>query len=129
MYQNIDLRFFHFTAFVKKKSRPFFRFFDLTFYCLFSFFYLVFLSPFVFPLFFTLVLYIFFFAHVVSSLAYLNLLGNKRLLLLLYARCILLHLLQLQKLIRIFCEGAGNLNTNILVTFAIFQFICYRFLL
>jgi hypothetical protein len=54
-----------------------FRFFDLACYCLFSFFYLVFLSPFVFSLFFDLVLYLFFFAHVVSSLAYPNLLGNK----------------------------------------------------
>jgi hypothetical protein len=55
-----------------------FRFFDLAFYCLFSFFDLVFLSPFVFLFFFALVLYLFF-SHVVSCLAYPNLLGNKRL--------------------------------------------------
>jgi hypothetical protein len=65
--------------FVKFFSLPLFRFFDLAFYCLFSFFDLVFLSPFVFLFFFTLVLYLFFFAHVVSSLAYPNLFGNKRL--------------------------------------------------
>jgi hypothetical protein len=65
--------------FVKFFSLPPFRFFDLAFYCLFSFFYLVFLSPFVFPFFFALVLYLFFLAYVVSSLAYPNLLGNKRL--------------------------------------------------
>jgi hypothetical protein len=49
----------------------FFHFFDLTFYWLFSFFYLVF-----YRLFFRTY---FFFAHVVLSLAYLNLLENKRL--------------------------------------------------
>jgi hypothetical protein len=54
--------------------------FDLAFYCLFYFFYLVFLSSYVFPFFFALVLYLpFFWAHVVSALAYPNLLGNKRL--------------------------------------------------
>jgi hypothetical protein len=36
-------------SFVKFFSPPLFRFFDLAFYCLFSFFDLVFLSPFVFP--------------------------------------------------------------------------------
>jgi hypothetical protein len=64
--------------FVKSFSLPLFHFFDLAFYYLLSFFYLIFLSLFVFPLFFTLVLY-FFLAHVVSSLTYPNLLGNKRL--------------------------------------------------
>jgi hypothetical protein len=67
-------------SFVKFFSLPLFHSFDLTFYCLFSFFDLVFLSPFIFPFFFALVLYLsFFFAHVVSSLAYHNLLGNKML--------------------------------------------------
>jgi hypothetical protein len=56
-----------------------FRFFDLAFYCFFSFFCLIFLSPFIFPFFFALVLHLFFLSHVVSSLAYLNLLENKRL--------------------------------------------------
>jgi hypothetical protein len=63
--------------FVKFFPCPFFAFFDLAFYCLFSFFDLVFLSPFVFSFFFALVLYLFL-AHVVSSLPYPNLLGNKK---------------------------------------------------
>jgi hypothetical protein len=54
-----------------------FHFFDLAFYYLFSFFDLVFLSSFIFPLF--LLLFYTFFAHVISSLAYANLFGNKRL--------------------------------------------------
>jgi hypothetical protein len=45
--------------FVKFLSMPLFRFFDLAFYCLFSFFNLVFLSSFVFP-FFSLLFYTFF---------------------------------------------------------------------
>jgi hypothetical protein len=63
---------------VKIFSLPLFRLFDLAFYCLFSFFWFDFLSPFIFPFFFALVLYIFL-VHVVSSLAYSNLLRNKRL--------------------------------------------------
>jgi hypothetical protein len=54
-----------------------FRFFDLTFHCRFSFFLFDFLSSFIFFLFFALVLY--FFCHVILSLDYHNLLGNKRL--------------------------------------------------
>jgi hypothetical protein len=72
MCQNLYLRFIPFIDFCQVFfSAPFF-FFDLTFYYLFFFFDLVFLSPFVFS-FFALV----FFSRVVSSLAYLNLLGNK----------------------------------------------------
>jgi hypothetical protein len=71
---------FFLLSFVKFFPYPFFIFFDLAFYCLFSFFLFGFLLPFVFPLFFALVLYLFFYlAHVVSSLAYPNLLGNKML--------------------------------------------------
>jgi hypothetical protein len=69
--------------FVKFFSLPLFRFFDLAFYCLFSFFDLIFLSPFVFS-FFSLLFCPCFFSHVVSSITYLNLLGNKRLLLLVH---------------------------------------------
>jgi hypothetical protein len=80
MCQNIDLRFLPFIASCQVFF-SFFRFFDLPFYCLFFFFDLFFLSPFVFS-FFDLVflspfIFPFFFAHVVSSLAYPNLLGNK----------------------------------------------------
>jgi hypothetical protein len=59
--------------FVKFFSLPLFHFFDLAFYCLFSFFIWFFIALY-FPLFFALV-----FAPVVSSLASPNLLGNKRL--------------------------------------------------
>jgi hypothetical protein len=54
-----------------------FRFFYLAFYCLFSLFLIWFFIAFCFPLLFRSCL--FFLAHVVSSLAYPNLLGNKRL--------------------------------------------------
>jgi hypothetical protein len=77
MCQNLDLWFHPFIAFCQVFSLPLFHFFDLAFYCLFSFFDLVFLLPFVFSFFFALVLYLFL-AHVVSSLAYPNLLGNKK---------------------------------------------------
>jgi hypothetical protein len=77
MWQNLDLRFLLFIAFYQVFFPPIFHFFDLAFYCLFSFFDLISLSPFVFSFFFTFVLYLFFFAYVVSSLAYPNLLGNK----------------------------------------------------
>jgi hypothetical protein len=75
MCQNLDLRFLPFIAFCQIFSLSLFRFFDLAFYYIFSFFYLVFLSPFVFPFFFTLV----FFGSCgfISSLP--NLLGNKML--------------------------------------------------
>jgi hypothetical protein len=59
--------------------RPFLLFKGLAFYCLFSFFRFGFLSLFVFPLLFALVLSLFFLTYVVSSLAYPNLLGIKRL--------------------------------------------------
>jgi hypothetical protein len=63
------LRFLPFIAFCQVFFPATFRFFDLAFYCLFSFFYLVFLSPFVFPLFFALILYLFFFScNFISSL-------------------------------------------------------------
>jgi hypothetical protein len=52
-----------------------FSLFDLAFYSLFSFFYLVFYHP-LFSPFFALVLYLFL-AHVILSLAYPNLPGNK----------------------------------------------------
>jgi hypothetical protein len=55
-----------------------FRFFNLAFYCLFSYFILFFIAH-CFPLLFALVLSLFFITHVVSSLDYLNLLRNKRL--------------------------------------------------
>jgi hypothetical protein len=80
MCQNLDLRFLLFIVFCQVFSLPLFHFFDLAFYCLFSFFLFGFLLPFVFPLFFAFVLYLFFYlAHVVSSLAYPNLLENKML--------------------------------------------------
>jgi hypothetical protein len=78
MCQKLDLRFLPFIAFYQVFSRPLFRFFDLAFYCLLSFFDLVFLSHFVFPLLFHSC-FVLFFAHVVSSLTYPNLLRNKRL--------------------------------------------------
>jgi hypothetical protein len=78
MCHNLDLRFRPFITFCQVFSLPLFRFFDLAFYCLFYFFLFDFLSPFIFPFFFALILYLFF-SHVVSSLAYPNLVGNKRL--------------------------------------------------
>jgi hypothetical protein len=77
MCHNLDLWFFLFIAFCQVSSRPF-SLFDLACYCLFSFFDLVFLSPFVFLLFRSCFVPVFF-AHVISSLGYLNLLENKRL--------------------------------------------------
>jgi translation initiation factor 4G len=53
--------------------------FNIAFYYFFSFFLFGFLSPFVFSLFTLLFCTCFFFAHVVSSLAYPNLLRNKKL--------------------------------------------------
>jgi hypothetical protein len=64
--------------FVEFFSLPLFHFFDLAFYCLFTFFIWFFYRPLFFP-YFSLLFCTFFFAHVVSSLAYSNLLGNKRL--------------------------------------------------
>jgi hypothetical protein len=63
-------------SFVKFFSRPF-SFFDLVFYCLFYFFDLDFYRLLFFLFFFTLVLSLFFLAHVVSSLAYPIYLGIK----------------------------------------------------
>jgi hypothetical protein len=78
MCQNLDLRFLPFIAFCQVFSLPLFRFFDLTFYCLFSFFLFGFFNhPLFFPFFFALVLYLFFLVHVVSSLAYPTCLGIK----------------------------------------------------
>jgi hypothetical protein len=65
-------------SFIKKNSPPLFCFFDLAFYCLFSFFIWFFYRPLFFP-YFSLLFCTCFFAHVISSLAYPNLLGNKRL--------------------------------------------------
>jgi hypothetical protein len=76
MCQNPNLRFLLFIVFCQVFLLPFFYFFDLAFYCFFSFLYLIFLLSFVFPFFFTLV---YFFSYVVSSVAYHNLLENKRL--------------------------------------------------
>jgi hypothetical protein len=77
MCLNLDLWFLLFYClFVKFFPAPF-RFFDLAFYYLFSFF-IWFLSSFVFtPLLFRSCFVPVFLAHVVSSLAYPNLLGNK----------------------------------------------------
>jgi hypothetical protein len=63
--------------FVKFFSLPLLCFFDLPFYYHFSFFDLIFYSPLFFPYF--LLLFCTFFAHMVSSQAYPNLLENKRL--------------------------------------------------
>jgi hypothetical protein len=62
--------------FVKFFSMPLFHSFDLVFYCFFFIFYLVFYHPLFSPSF---SLFFVFLAHVVSSLAYPNLLGNKML--------------------------------------------------
>jgi hypothetical protein len=88
MCQNLDLRFLLFYClFVKFFFRPF-RFFDLAFYCVFSFFDLVFYRTLFPPFFFCSCFVPVFLAHVVSSLAYPNLLVNKRLwLLLLLIKC------------------------------------------
>jgi hypothetical protein len=66
-------------SFVKFFSLPLFCFFDLVFYCLFSFFWFVFFIALCFPLLFHSCFVPFFLAHVVLSLAYSNLLENKRL--------------------------------------------------
>jgi hypothetical protein len=79
MCQNIVLRFLPFIAFYQVFFSTPFRFFDLAFYCLFSFFDLVFIVLCFPPSFSLLFCPCFFLAHVVSSLAYPNLLGNKRL--------------------------------------------------
>jgi hypothetical protein len=76
MCQNLDLQFLPFIAFCQVFSPHLFRFFDLAFYCFFSFFDLIFLSLFVFS-FFAFILYLFFLAYVVSSLAYPTCLGIK----------------------------------------------------
>jgi hypothetical protein len=78
MCQNLDLQFLSFIAFVNVFPRPF-SLFHLAFYCIFSFFDLIFYHPLFPPFFFAHVLSRFFFPHVVSSLTYPNLLGNKRL--------------------------------------------------
>jgi hypothetical protein len=62
--------------FVKFFSVSLFRFFDLAFYCLFSFFIRFFIALY-FPLLFRSCFIPIFFAHVISSLTYPNLLGNK----------------------------------------------------
>jgi hypothetical protein len=61
--------------FVKFFSLPPFRIFDLAFYCIFSFLFDFFIAL-CFFFFFALILY--FFVHVILSLAYPNLLENKR---------------------------------------------------
>jgi hypothetical protein len=66
-------------SFVKFFSMPLFHSFDLTFYCLFFFFIWFFYRPLFSPSFLLLFCTCLFFAHVVSSLAYHNLLGNKML--------------------------------------------------
>jgi hypothetical protein len=68
---------FFFIAFLSSFFRAPFYFFDLAFYCIFSFSDLVFYRPLFPPFFFVLVLSLFFLAYAVSSLAYPNLLGNK----------------------------------------------------
>jgi hypothetical protein len=60
-------------------SVPFFHFFDLACYCLFSIFWFGFFIALCFLLIFHSCFVPVFFAHVVSSLAYPNLLGNKML--------------------------------------------------
>jgi hypothetical protein len=78
MCQNLDLRFRPFIAFCQVFFlAPFSLFLTYRFIVFSPFLIWFFLSPFVFPFFFTLVLYLF--SHVVSALAYPNLLGNKRL--------------------------------------------------
>jgi hypothetical protein len=78
MWQNLDLRFLSFIDFCQDFFPPIFRFFDLAFYYLFSFFDLFFYRS-LFSLSFSLLFCTFFFTYVVSSLAYPNLLMNKRL--------------------------------------------------
>jgi hypothetical protein len=63
-------------SFVKFFSLPLFCFFDLAFYCFLSFFIWFFITL-CFPLIFRSCFIPVFFSHVVSSLAYLNLLRNK----------------------------------------------------
>jgi hypothetical protein len=79
MCQNLDLWLLPFIVFCQVFSLPLFRFFDLAFYCLFHFFDLAFyyfLSG--FPLLFRSY-FVPFLSHVVPSLVYANLLGNKML--------------------------------------------------
>jgi hypothetical protein len=78
MCQNLDLRFLHFIAFCQVFFHPFFVFFWLSVLLSFLFFYLIFLLPFFSPS-FSFLFYTCFFDYVVSSLAYPNLFGNKRL--------------------------------------------------
>jgi hypothetical protein len=77
MCQNLDLRFLPFIAFCHVFFPAFFLLCWLS-VLLSSLLFLLFLSSFVFPFFFALILYLCF-SHVVSSLAYPNLFGNKRL--------------------------------------------------
>jgi hypothetical protein len=79
MCQNLDLRFLPFYCFFVKNFPAPFRFLDLAFYCLFSVFDLVSYHTLFSPFFFVLVLSLFFLAHMASSLAYPNLLGNESL--------------------------------------------------
>jgi hypothetical protein len=80
MCQNLDLRFRPFIVFYQVFfSCPFFTFLTSRFIVFSPFFDLIFLLPFVFPFFSLLFCTCFFLAHVVSSVAYPNLLGNKRL--------------------------------------------------
>jgi hypothetical protein len=81
MYQNLDLRFLLFYCILSSFFSAPFHFFDLTFYCLCSFFDLVY-DP-LFPPSFSFFFCLCFLAHVVSSLAYPNLFETKRLRLLL----------------------------------------------
>jgi hypothetical protein len=77
MCQNLDIRFLPFYClFVKFFPAPF-RFLDLAFYCIFSFFDSVFYRPLFSSLLFHSCFIPIFLAHVVLSLAYPNLLGNK----------------------------------------------------
>jgi hypothetical protein len=77
MCQNLDLWFFFFLfPFCQVFPTPF-HFFDLVFYCLFSFFELVSYRPLFPPFFFALVLSLYFLARVVSSLPYPTCLGLK----------------------------------------------------
>jgi hypothetical protein len=70
---------FFFIAFLSSFFPPLFAFFDLAFYCIFSFFNLVFYCPLFSPFFFCSCSFPVFLAHMVPSLAYPDLLGNKML--------------------------------------------------
>jgi hypothetical protein len=69
MCRNLDIRFILFYCLFTKFFPASFYFFYLAFYCLFSFFNLVFLSPLVSSTFLLLFVLVFL-THVISSLAY-----------------------------------------------------------